>query len=374
MEPDLATLTRSVLAGGLLIGLLFGALAQRSRFCTMGALADLVTFGDATRLRMWALAALVALLGTQALILAGAVDLRSTVQNGHRLFWASNLVGGTLFGFGMVLASGCASRNLVRLGSGSLKALVVLGVTGLAALMTLRGVLAPLRIEWLDAFALSLAGPQDLPAWLARSGLAAEALLRPLLTLVLGALLGFWILRDRRFRGDRPALLGGAGIGALVVGAWFLTGHLGFVAEHPATLEPAWLATSSRRPEGLSFVAPLAYSIDLLTLWTDRNTTLAFGIATAIGIPLGSAAAALAAREFQWESFAEAGDLAHHLVGALLMGAGGVTALGCTLGQGVSGLSLLAVGAFIACAGFGLGAWLALRYQSWRIEREHISS
>jgi uncharacterized protein len=370
MDPDLLMLRRSVLVGGLLIGLLFGAIAQRSRFCTMGALADLFTFGDARRLRMWATAVLVALLGTQALVLGGAVELGGATQNGRRLAWASNLVGGTLFGFGMVLASGCAARNLVRVGAGNLKALVVLMTLGLAALMSLRGVLAPLRIDGLDALALPLAGTQDLPAWLARAGLGAETLLRPLLALLLGAALAAWIFSDAGFRAERGAVLGGAGIGALVVAAWFLTGHLGFVAEHPDTLEPAWLATSSRHAESLSFVAPLAYGLDLLTLWSDRSTTLAFGVATAIGVPLGSAVVAVAMREFRWEGFGSVADMGHHLLGALMMGAGGVTALGCTVGQGISGLSLMAAGAFIACTGFVLGAWLALRYQGWRIARE----
>lgn len=370
MDDSLLSLQRAVVGGGLLIGLLFGALAQRSRFCTMGALADLMSFGDAGRLRLWALAALVALLGTQGLLLAGAAELGGAVQNGHRLAWASHLVGGTLFGVGMVLASGCAARNLVRAGTGNLKALVVLLAVGLAALMTLRGVLAPLRIDGFDALALPLAGAQDLPAWLARSGLASEALLRPSLTLLIAAALAVWIFKDRDFRADRAALIGGVGIGALVVAAWWLTGHMGFVAEHPDTLEPAWLATSSRRAEALSFVAPLAYGIDLLTLWTDRSLTLTFGVAAALGVPLGSAAVTLTTREFRWEGFANAGDLGHHLIGALLMGFGGVTALGCTVGQGISGLSLLAAGAFITCAGFALGAWLALRYQTWRIGRE----
>jgi hypothetical protein len=367
---DLIAVQRSVVGGGLLIGLLFGALAQRSRFCTMGALADLFTFGYAGRLRLWALAVLVALLGTQALLLTGAAELGGAIQNSHRLAWASHLVGGTLFGVGMVLASGCAARNLVRVGAGNLKALVVLATVGLAALMTLRGVLAPLRIDGLDALALPLAGAQDLPAWLARSGLASDALLRPLLTLLIGTALAAWIFRDRAFRVDRTGLLGGVGIGALGVAAWWLTGHLGFVADHPETLEPAWLGTSSRRAEALSFVAPLAYGLDLLTLWTDRSLTLTFGVAAALGVPLGSAAVALATREFRWEGFANTGDLGHHLIGALLMGFGGVTALGCTVGQGISGLSLLAAGAFISCAGFALGAWLALRYQGWRVERE----
>jgi uncharacterized protein len=167
--------------------------------------------------------------------------------------------------------------------------------------------------------------------------------------------------------------LGGVGVGLLVPAAWALTGHLGFIAEHPDTLEAAWLGTYSHRPEALSFTAPMAHSLDLLTLWSDRNTTASFGVTVTLGVLLGSAASALLRREFRVESFRSAEDLGNHLLGGLLMGFGGVTAVGCSIGQGISGMSLLSAGACLAVAGMVGGAWLALRYQAWRVERAHRS-
>lgn len=367
MDPN--SLALLVVCAGLAIGIAFGALAQRTRFCTMGAIADRVNFGDASRLRLWVWAALVAMLGAQALIVYGGADLGSSIYTGRQLLWLSQAVGGLLFGFGMVLASGCPSRALVRTAGGNLKGLVVLIVVGITAQMTLRGLFAAPRVEGLDAVALTLAGPQDLPSLLARASGAVE----PLLRLALAALIAVgalaWLLRDREFRRAGP-LLGGAAIGALVVAAWWSTAVFGFLPEHPETLERAWLATDSRRPEALSFVAPTAYGLQLLTLWSDRGTTMSFGIATALGTLLGALGATLAAREFRWEGFRNVGDLGQHLLGAALMGVGGVTALGCSIGQGLSGVSLLSVGSLIAVAGIVVGAVGALKWQVWRIERE----
>lgn len=364
-----AQLAQLVLLCGFAIGLAFGAIAQATRFCTMGAIADLVNFGDATRLRLWVWATLVALLGTQALIVLAGVDLSASIYTGRRLPWLSHALGGLMFGFGMVLASGCPSRALTRAGGGNLKAVVVLLVVGLAAQMTLRGLFAVPRADWLDPVGLLLAGPQDLPSWLGRMLTIDTAALRVVLAGTLAVPLLWWLLRGGRDFTQPAVLLGGLGVGALVVLAWLATGQLGHLAEHPETLEPAWLGTSSRRPEALSFVAPTAHALDLLTLWTDRGTVLSFGVATALGTLLGAAGVALLKREFRWEGFRDVRDAAQHLGGAALMGIGGVTALGCSIGQGVSGLSLLSVGSAIAVAGIVGGAVAALRYQAWVVER-----
>lgn len=373
MELELAALQRTatlVIALGFAIGLAFGAVAQHTRFCTMGAIADRVNFGDGTRLRQWVLAAVVAMLVTQLLAASGALDVSASFYVGPKLTWLAHLVGGTIFGFGMVLASGCGSRNLVRLGAGSLKSVVVVLVLGLAAQMTMRGAFAPLRVDGLEAVAIDLAGSQDLPSWIARTSGLAPDVLRAALAIAIAAATAAWIWRDAAFRQDRAAQFGGIAIGLMVVAAWWVTARIGYVSEHPQTLEGTWLATDSHRPEAMSFVAPVANTLTLLTLWSDKGTTLSFAIALVLGVPLGSLAVALATRSFRWEGFRDGHDLAHHLVGALLMGFGGVTALGCTVGQGLSGLSLMAPGALLACAGFGAGAVLALRYQTWRIERE----
>ena len=358
-----------VLWGGLALGLALGAMAQVSRFCTMGALADWFAYRGTRRLMMWALAVVVAAVGSLALMQAGLLDATQTLAWSPRLLWLSYLVGGTLFGFGMVLASGCPQRNLVRLGSGSLKALVVLLVAALTTQMTLRGVLSEVRVNWLEPVSLLLTFPQDLGSWLSHlSGIGAAALRWGVLAAVV-ALAAPWAWTHRHSM-DPSQWLAGAGIGVLVVIAWWLTGHAGYLPEHPETLEAVWVGTYSHRPEAFTFVAPLAHSLDLLTLWTDRNTVLSYGVMVTLGTVLGSAVLALVRHEFRVESFQNARDLAHHLVGGALMGFGGVTAMGCSIGQGLSGLSLLSAGACLAVAGIVFGTWLALHFQTWQMTRD----
>jgi uncharacterized protein len=367
-EADLPGLTATVLWAAFALAVAFGAIAQRTHFCTMGALADIASIGDWTRMRMWVLAMAVAMIGFNAMVAAGWVQAGHSIYAAPRLLWLSNLAGGLLFGVGMVLASGCGSKTLVRIGGGNLKSLVVFIVLGLAAFATLRGITAVARVATVDRVALEFANGQDLPALAA----TAFGLAKGQAALALGAMLGgglvAWALARTEGR-SADVLLGGAGIGAVVAAMWWVSGRLGYVAEDPNTLQEAFVATNSQRMESLSFVAPVAYTIDWLLFFSDKSKLLTLGIVSTAGVVVGSALSALASRSFRWESFANAEDTANHIVGALLMGVGGVTALGCTIGQGVSGVSTLALGSFIALAAIIAGAVLALRYQVWRIER-----
>ena len=365
---DMGAVAAQVLWAGFGLSLLFGAIAQRTHFCTMGAVADIVNIGDWSRMRMWALAIGVAMLGFNAMVALGWVDAGKSIYAAPRLTWLSAIVGGAMFGFGMVLASGCGSKTLVRIGGGNLKSVVVFVVLGVAAFATIKGITGVARTASVDRVAVELAGGQDLPTLAARAfGLAkAQA------ALALGALLGgglvAWALARREGRsGD--VLLGGAGIGAVVAAMWWVSGRLGYVAEDPNTLQEAFVATNSQRMESLSFVAPIAYTLDWLLFFSDKSKLLTLGIVSTVGVVIGSALWALGSRSFRWEGFANAEDTGNHLVGATLMGIGGVTALGCTVGQGLSGVSTLAIGSFIALASIIGGAVLALRYQIWRIER-----
>lgn len=369
MDPDLSALAALVLAGAFVLGAGFGVAASISRFCTMGAIADVVTFGDAGRLRLWLWAVLVALLGTQALQQFAGLDLSAAAPLLPSLPWLSLLLGGATFGFGMVLASGCPSRALVRAGEGNLKALIVLVIVGLVAQMSLRGIFSVPRVELFEPVRLVLAGPPDLPSLLARGGDVPLDVARWAVCALIALPALAWLARDKTFLRPAP-VLGGLAIGVVVAAGWYLTGRVGHLAEHAQTLEPAWLATQSRRPESLSFVAPTAHLLDLLTLWSDSNSRLSFGVATMLGVLTGSAATAVARREFRVELFRDAGDLGRHALGAALMGIGGVTALGCSIGQGVSGVSTLSVASLLAVAGISLGAVAALRYLTWRIERD----
>jgi hypothetical protein len=163
--------------------------------------------------------------------------------------------------------------------------------------------------------------------------------------------------------------LGGFGIGAVVVAMWWLSGRYGHVLEHPVTLEEAFLATNSHRMEALSMASPVGYALDWLLYFSDASKLLTIGIVSLVGVVAGSAAVALVTRSFRWESFSNVEDMSNHLIGAVLMGVGGVTALGCTIGQGLSGISTLSVGSALALAGIVAGALGAFRYQSWRLDR-----
>jgi uncharacterized protein len=357
LDPN--TLTQIVVWGGLVLGLALGAVGQATRFCVRGAIADWVVLRSPGRLVSWLLAIAVGALALQGLIGAGSFDATRTIFWGERFPWASYAVGGLLFGYGMILAEGCPQRCLVKAGSGNLKALVTLVFVAIVSLMTLRGAFAGLRVNYLDALNFSLGGSQDLGSVIARGVPVSASFARWSLSL---ALLAAVVLFAWRMRAGvtRAHWLGGVAVGLLVAAAFFLTGNIGFLPEHPETLEPAWLGTQSRRPEGLSFAAPAAHALDLLTLWSDKGTVATFGVMVALGVLLGAFATARLRGDFKLESFRTPRELGSHAAGAALMGFGGVTALGCSLGNGVTGLAMLSAGSLLAVAGICTGAWVAL--------------
>ena len=361
-------LYQQVLWAAFALAAAFGAIAQRTHFCTMGAIGDIVSMGDWTRMRMWALAAAVAILGFQALAWGGLVNPELPLYASRRLNWLSALVGGLLFGLGMVLGSGCGSKTLIRVGGGNLKSLVVFLVIGLSGFATMKGITAVARAATVDQVALDFSVNASLPALLSQaSGLALGQAGR-VLALLVGGGLALWALTSPSLR-TPEGLLGGLGIGATVVALWWVSGHLGHVAEHPETLQESLIATNSGRMEAFSFVAPIAYTLDWLMFFSDKSKLLTLGIVSVFGVVAGSAVQALASGTFRWEGFRDTQDTANHLLGGALMGAGGITAMGCTIGQGLSGLSTLSLSSFVALAGIFLGGFLGLRWQVWRMER-----
>jgi uncharacterized membrane protein YedE/YeeE len=349
------------------LGVAFGALSQRTHFCTMGAVADIVNIGDWNRMRQWLLAIAVAIVGANLLAYAGLIDLSKSLYTTPRFTWLSYIVGGGLFGIGMVLASGCGSKTLVRLGGGNLKALVVFIVLGLSALMTLRGLFALPRVNLLEPFSATLATGQDLPSLLA-AHFGDKHSLQLICSGAISALLLIFVLASRPFR-TAGNVLTGVAVGAIIVAAWYVSGHIGYLAEDPNTLQEAFLGTNSGKMESFSFVAPFAYTLDLLTMWTDASKAVSFGIAATLGVICGAFVMAVATRTFRWEGFGNIEDTTNHIIGAMLMGFGGVTALGCSIGQGLSGVSTLALGSMMTFAFIILGAIAALKYQVWRMER-----
>jgi uncharacterized membrane protein YedE/YeeE len=281
------------------------------------------------------------------------------------------MVGGLMFGIGMTLASGCTSKALIRLGGGNLKSLVVFFVLGVSAYMTLKGLFAVWRVASIDRFTLDLGTSQDLPSLLAAATGIAQASADRWVAPILGLLLLVGALSSRElWQAERASIVGGLVVGGVVVAAWYVTGHLAYVEEHPETLEKAFIGTQGNRPESLSLVAPYAYTLELLMFWSDKSKHVTFGISTALGMVGGSLLYALTHGGWREEVFPDATDFKRHLLGAVLMGVGGITALGCTIGQGLSGLSTLSLGAIITTAAIITGCAITLKIDYWRMMRE----
>jgi len=336
---------------GFVLGAAFGATAQRTNFCTMGAISDVVFMGDWSRFRSWMLAVAVAMVGSQALHLSGAVDLTESIYLSTNLGWAGAIVGGLMFGFGMTLASGCGNKTLVRLGAGNLKSLVVAVVLGIFAYMTLRGLTGLARVELEGATNLDLeamdAASQAIPDILGAMGLPETGTRLAVIAVFAGGLLAF-CFKGAEFRASPRDMAAGLIIGLLVPAGWYVTGVIGYDDFDPTPLG------------SFTFIAPVGEGLQYLMTFT--GSTINFGIAVVGGIIAGSFLMAKATGQFRIETFTDPGDMIKHLIGGALMGTGGVLALGCTIGQGVTGLSTLAVGSVIALISIITGAVVGLKY------------
>ncbi len=350
---DVAALSTQVLWASFGLSTVFGFATQRSHFCTMGAVSDIVNMQDWTRMHMWAMAVAAAMLGFAGLTSAGLLNPEKTLYVSSKVLWLSFAVGGLMFGFGMVLASGCGNKTLLRISSGSLKSFVVFVVMAVAAFATLKGITAVVRVNTVDLL--------NVPA------VTPSVSLRLVISSFLALCLVIWALRNPAMR-STSAWLPSLVIGSVIVLMWWVSGKFGYLPEHPETLQEAFLATNSGRAESLSFVAPMAYTLDWLMFFSDKSKVLTMGIVSVFGVLVGGFIEAQLSKTFRWEGFGSVEDVANHLIGAVLMGVGGVTAMGCTVGQGLSGLSTLALGSFIATAGILAGAVLSLKYQIWRLD------
>jgi uncharacterized protein len=342
--------------GGLLIGMVFGAIVFRTNFCTMGSISDIMAFGDYRRFRAWILAATTALIGTQLLDAWGVVALSKSMYLGPNLNWAGNIGGGLLFGYGMVFAGGCASKNLARIGGGDLRSLLTLTVMGLVAYMAIGGIIGPAR-AWLEQAtsvnlgAMKLAS-QGLGAIVA-GGLGMDAGKANLIVAAILAAGGLgYCFKDQGFRTSPNHILSGIGIGLCVIAGWALTG-LAFDD----------LAGKPVAPISLTYVRPTADTIEWLQRFTAARIP-GFGVTTVLGAVLGSFLVAIAMGRFRLTTFTGIGDTRRNLYGAVLMGIGGVMALGCTVGQAITGVSTLALGSYLTFAGIVIGG----RYGMKRME------
>ena len=338
---------------GLAIGTVFGAVVFHTNYCAMGAISDAVTFGDKRRLRSWLLAIAVAMLGAQALQAAGVVELDKSIYMPAVLDWLGAMLGGLLFGYGMVFAGGCASKNLVRAGGGDLSALMTLLVLGVSAYAALGGLLGPIRAELARLTAINLA-----PFGFVTQGLGQMIGRWPgssagLTGLTVGGPVAFglflYCFADQAFRSSKLHILAGLGVGLCVAAGWAVTGYL---------FDD--MATKPVVPSSLTFVRPTGDSMEWLMRFTAAPMP-GFGVACVAGTLLGAFIVARSTKRFRFATFADVADTRRHLFGAVLMGVGGIMASGCTMGQAVTGLSTLALGSMLAFAGILAGGVLGVK-------------
>jgi uncharacterized membrane protein YedE/YeeE len=330
----------TVLILGFLIGLAYGAVGLVSGFCLLTSLRNWLTENNGVRIRSYALAMATAMIGAQALAGLGLVDLGKSIYLLPAFSVPLMAVGGVIFGYGMVLSNGCGSRATVLLGRGNLRSFVVVVTLGITAQMTLRGLLAPARVAALQASDIS-------PSVNSLPGLIGGGFGRFIaVAIVAGALIVF-ALGHAAFRQARGQLFAGLLIGLLIVAAWYVTGAIGADSFDPIPVT------------SLTFIAPIADSVQYIMLST--GVALNFGVVTIFGVLLGSFLTAIMTGRFELEGYRSARHMLRSMTGAAMMGIGGAMALGCSIGQGLTGMSTLAFASFIAFAGILAGASLGLR-------------
>lgn len=341
MDPTLVSF-----AGGLLCGLLAGGAAQFGKLCTFAAIEDVVTSGNWRRANAFILALAIAIAGTAGLVQSGAIDLSDAAYAGTRLDVVGVALGGALFGVGMALVGTCAFGTLVRAGTGDLRAIVTAVFIGLVAFVSTIGVLSPLRLALSELATVDLTrfGGTTVGPMLHAGGFAALAVAAPWLVALAA---GYLAVRDGCLVGRPRLLMAAVGLGLAVTLGWLVTG--GMVDIY-----------SRFRSESLSFVGPLGRTLMLLV--GETITSARFGTGSVVGVVLGSWLVALFNRDIRWEAFDDAYEMRRHLMGALLMGFGGVLTRGCTIGQGLSAGSVLALSSPIAVVGIIVGARLGLAY------------
>ncbi|MDH3629587.1 MAG: YeeE/YedE family protein [Gammaproteobacteria bacterium] len=364
------------------LSIVFGAIANKANFCTMGAVSDWINIGDHNRMRSWLLAIVTAIIGVGILEYSGSIDLSLTTSNetsnppyrSANFIWLRHLVGGLMFGIGMTLASGCGNKTLVRLGEGNMKSVVVLTIMGIAAWWMLFSDFGYLVfLQWMLPVSIDFSSQgipsQDITAVLSGlAGIESSAALGFAIALVVAVPLLIWILRAQDFRTNLELVSAGLVIGMLIVIGWYITtgpGGLELMDELEFMDERPFFTGA----QSLTFIGPTGHIAQYLKEGFSA-IFLTFGIATVFGVVVGSFLYTLVFRKVRIEWFVSWNDFLMHAIGALLMGIGGVLAMGCTIGQGITGVSTLALGSILTIVAIISGSAATMKYQYYLMMRE----
>lgn len=373
-----------------IIALVMGAVVNKTNFCTMGAVSDFVNIGDTGRLRAWLLAMAVAILGVTLLEYAGLLNLSASFPpyRNSNIVLAENILGGLMFGVGMTLASGCGNKCLVRIGGGNIKSIIVFLIVGVLAYFMInpfpgsdKTIYSVLFYGWTSPMSVDVLKPQDIGSLVGGSEPSA---MRLIVGVVVFLAMGHFIFKSKEFRSSVDNMIGGAVVGLAVLAAWFVSGNVivdadgeilslqqyynqwDMLADSDAgkPAAGAMLATQS-----YTFINPMGQALNYLAGGLD-GSLMTFGVVAVFGVVAGSLIWSLISRSFRIEWFSSASDVANHVIGAVLMGIGGTLAMGCTIGQAVTGISTLAVGSILTFGAIFLGSALTMKIQYYKMVYE----
>ena len=376
------------------IAVVLGATANKTNFCTMGAVSDWVNMGDLGRIRAWLLAIAVAMLGVVILENMGMVNVNAAFPpyRAAQLIWAENVLGGVMFGIGMTLASGCGNKTLVRIGGGNFKSLVVFAVIAVIAYFmtnpfpgTDKTLFSVLFYDWIRPLAINTTSGQDLGALINPANAVKTRLIAGI---VIALAILIFVFKSVDFRKSRDNILGGALVGLAVLGGWYVSSNVGVdVGGEQYSLSKYYgewdmLADSDKgkpaagfplSPQSFTFINPMGQMYGYVGGGLKRSM-VTFGIMAVFGVVLGSFLWSLVSRSLRFEWFASIKDFVTHMIGAIFMGFGGVLALGCTIGQGITGVSTLAVGSFLALIAIVFGSAITMKIQYYKLVYEEEAS
>ncbi|WP_299874335.1 YeeE/YedE family protein [uncultured Cocleimonas sp.] len=367
------------------LAVVLGFFATKTNFCTMGAVSDMVNIGDTGRMRAWVFAIGLAILGVMGLSVSGLSDLSLISSNDTanppyltaNFAWPRHILGGLIFGIGMTLGSGCGNKTLVRLGGGNIKSIFVFLAMGITAyLMIFTNFSYTAFLSWMEpAFidlSLSNIENQGLGTVIAHfTGLEVEST-TTIVAAVIGGLLVLWAFLSTDFRGSLDNMLGGFIVALVVVAAWWVTtGELGQALLEEADMmdeKPFALGAQS-----FTFSQPAGHFLR----WVETgfsSSLFTFALIAGFGVVAGAFLYSILTGKFRIEWFAGWKDFAVHIIGGLLMGIGGVLAMGCTIGQAVTGASTMAMGSFLTFFAIVFGSALTMKIQFYKMVYEEEAS
>jgi len=362
-----------------ILGFILGYVVNKTNFCTMGAVSDLVNIGDSSRFKAWLLAIATAIVGVTLLEYMSIVDIdesRIPYRNSV-FFWPRYILGGIMFGIGMTLASGCGNKILIRIGGGNIKSIFVLIVAGLMALlMTRTDFYGLLFHSWMNPISPDLAklGISDQSIQTMFSSITGIESNNMIITILVPAIISILLLKyifSSYSKLSSDNILSGIVVGLVVTFAWLISG---------GELGQAWIENNdfldtpypSVGVQSFTFINPMGELLIYSSSVFD-SFYLTFGVTALISTVCGSFIYALISNNLRLEWFANKHDFYRHLLGAVLIGIGGVLSLGCTIGQGVTGVSTLALGSIITLISIIFGASLMMKIEYYRAVYEDSS-